>query len=362
MSRIFISYRRADSEGYVGRIYDYLVQHFDKQDIFMDVDNILPGEDFVQVIENAVSGCDAVIVVIGPQWLQIADESGQRRLDQWNDFVRLEIVTALKENKLVIPVLIQQATMPRPDQLPEDLVTLTRRNAIVITHQSFSHDAGKLVKAVQSLFVKQSAHKISSAEVQAKAEKLKTVRDAIVNFTGSSLYQHRNDNRYFPVLGEGNPDARLLFIGEAPGKSEVAQGRPFIGPSGDILNELLASIGLKRDDIYITNILKDRPPENRDPSPLEIEQYAPFLEQEIAIIQPDVIVTLGRFSMEYILRIYDAAEKKQTITQLHGKLIKTQASYGQIHIMPQYHPALALYTASKKEVIKQDFQKLKLFI
>src|SRR5512145_3125697 len=105
MSRIFINYRRQDSEGYVGRLYDHLVQHFEPGDVFMDVDDIAPGADFVQVLEEAVAGCDVCIVVIGPAWSAAADDSGQRRLDQWDDFVRIEIATALKQNKLVIPVL-----------------------------------------------------------------------------------------------------------------------------------------------------------------------------------------------------------------------------------------------------------------
>ena len=106
MTRIFINYRRQDTEGYVGRLYDHLAQHFETQDIFMDVDSIPPGADFVEVLEQAVADCDVLIAMIGPQWVDITDEQGERRLHQWNDFVRIEIASALKHKKVVVPVLV----------------------------------------------------------------------------------------------------------------------------------------------------------------------------------------------------------------------------------------------------------------
>jgi uracil-DNA glycosylase family 4 len=104
------------------------------------------------------------------------------------------------------------------------------------------------------------------------------------------------------VIGEGSHFADIMFVGEAPGKNEAIQGRPFVGASGKFLNELLLGVGIKREDVYITNIVKDRPPENRDPTPEEIEMYGPFLDRQIDIIQPKVIATLGRFSMVYIMK------------------------------------------------------------
>ena len=118
MSRIFINYRRQDSEGYVGRLYDTLAQQFDRADIFMDVDNIKPGADFVSVLEEAVANCDVFLAIIGPIWTSITDDQGKRRLENWNDFVRIELVSALKQGKLVIPVLVGRATMPAPRDLP----------------------------------------------------------------------------------------------------------------------------------------------------------------------------------------------------------------------------------------------------
>ncbi|MBC8170534.1 MAG: toll/interleukin-1 receptor domain-containing protein, partial [Anaerolineae bacterium] len=138
MSRIFINYRRQDSEGYVGRLYDRLMQQFKHEDIFMDVDSIKPGVDFVKTLEDAVTACDIFIAVIGPQWSNITDEAGARRLELWNDFVRIEIASALKQNKYVIPVLVGRAKMPVPDELPDDLKSLARRNAIELSHQRFS--------------------------------------------------------------------------------------------------------------------------------------------------------------------------------------------------------------------------------
>ena len=113
MSRIFINYRRQDSEGYVGRLYDHLARHFEPTDVFMDVDSIPPGADFVTVLEEAVAACDVFIAVIGQHWITISDEAGTRRIDLWNDFVRIEIASALKQGKIVIPVLVERARMPR---------------------------------------------------------------------------------------------------------------------------------------------------------------------------------------------------------------------------------------------------------
>jgi hypothetical protein len=151
MSRIFISYRRADSAMAAGRLYDHLSSHFGENLVFMDIDTIEPGEDFVEVIENAVTASSAVVVVIGPDWLTIMDATGQRRLDNPNDFVRLEIAAALERNIRVIPVLVDGATMPDADNLPEPLVKLTRRNALVVSNERFRYDVGKLIETLDKV-------------------------------------------------------------------------------------------------------------------------------------------------------------------------------------------------------------------
>ena len=191
---------------------------------------------------------------------------------------------------------------------------------------------------------------------------LKQIRDEIVNLSDSPLYEYRTENNYFPVIGQGDHHARIMFIGEAPGKNEAETGRPFCGQSGRVLDDLLSSIQLKREDVYVTNIVKDRPPNNRDPHKGEIELYAPFLERQIAIIQPEVIATLGRFSMEFILKLFDATEKKGKISELHGTLISVETDYGTAQVIPLYHPAVALYNASQKETLMKDFKVLKPFI
>ena len=364
MSRIFINYRRVDTEGYVGRLYDHLVQHFDPQDIFMDVSSIEPGADFVQALEDAVATCDVFIAMIGPTWLTAIDDDGERRIDQWNDFVRIEIASALRQKKLVIPVLVGRAKMPTPPMLPEDLQPLARRNAIELSHQRFVYDVNQLVKTIKGAASLPPVAKprADSAVIREKEAALKAVRDDLVGATTSPLYTFRNENRHFPVLGAGNPDANILFIGESPGKVEAAQGVPFVGPSGEVLDEMLRTIGINREDVFTTNVLLDHPPSSRDPLPEEIAFYTPFVDRIIDIIQPAVIAPLGRFAMTYILKKLDLPEKRGKISQLHGKLIKTQMPYGEIHVVPMYHPAVVLYSASQKDTLRKDFEKLKLFI
>lgn len=195
-----------------------------------------------------------------------------------------------------------------------------------------------------------------------RTEQLRAIRDELVNLTESPLYEYRQRNGYFPVIGQGSHHADIMFIGEAPGKNEAETGRPFCGASGRVLDELLESIDLDRQQVYVTNIVKDRPPNNRDPLKTEIDLYAPFLERQIGIIQPKVIATLGRFSMEFILRRFGAFQANQKISQLHGQVIKVRTAYGRASVAPMYHPAAALYNASQRETLEKDFQVLKQFV
>ena len=195
-----------------------------------------------------------------------------------------------------------------------------------------------------------------------KTEKMRAIRDEIVELTESPLYEYRTSNGYFPVIGEGSHDARIMFIGEAPGENEAKTGRPFCGASGRVLDEMLASIDLDRKSVYVTNIVKDRPPKNRDPQRDEIDLYAPFLDRQIDIIQPDVIATLGRFSMVWILERFGSEKSKQKISQLHGQLIPVTAGFGDVMVIPLFHPAAALYRADQKQTLFDDFQVLKEFV
>jgi DNA polymerase len=196
-------------------------------------------------------------------------------------------------------------------------------------------------------------------ETSPKFEAMKQIRDELLTFTASPLYIERIENGMFPVIGAGSHDAKIMFIGEAPGKNEAKTGRPFCGASGRVLDELLAHVGVKRDDVYITNIVKDRPTNNRDPKPEEIELYAPFLDRQIDIIQPKVIATLGRFSMEYVMRRYGLEAKLDTISTLHGQQFVTKMSYGDVTIVPLYHPAVGIYNRNQLPELKRDFEVLK---
>jgi uracil-DNA glycosylase len=192
-----------------------------------------------------------------------------------------------------------------------------------------------------------------------KKEELEQIAEEVRNLTASPLYEYRTQNNYHMVFGTGDPDADILFIGEAPGEWEAKKGEPFVGASGRMLNELLAGIGLARDKVYITNVVKDRPPENRDPSKAEIELYTPFLLRQIEVIQPKVIATLGRFAMDFIFATFDMPQQGEKISALHGKILTTQTPYGEIAVVPLFHPAVALYNQSQKQTLVDDFQVLK---
>src|SRR3989344_7210606 len=135
-----------------------------------------------------------------------------------------------------------------------------------------------------------------------RTELLRQIKDEVVSLKTSPLYKERVKNKVFPVIGEGSQHAKVMFVGEAPGKNEAATGKPFCGASGKILDEILASVCIDRQDVYITNIVKDRPSLNRDPLPKEIEIYSSFLDRQIEIVKPKIIATLGRFSMDYIMK------------------------------------------------------------
>jgi DNA polymerase len=153
-----------------------------------------------------------------------------------------------------------------------------------------------------------------------------------------------------------------MFIGEAPGAQEAKTGRPFVGSAGHILEELLSSIGVDREDVYITNVVKDRPPNNRDPHVEEIELYTPFLRRQIEIIQPQVIVTLGRFAMDFILDLFDMSEAGAKIGDLHGQVLEAQHDDERLAVVPLYHPAAAFYNRDLESTLKEDIRHLEPFV
>jgi uracil-DNA glycosylase len=194
----------------------------------------------------------------------------------------------------------------------------------------------------------------------------KMLMDEIANevsaLVDSPLYQYRVDNSYLPVVGDGDLDSDIVMIGEAPGLNEAVRGKPFVGRAGNVLDSLLLSASILREDIYITNIVKDRPPANRDPLPFEIELYSVFLDRQIEIIKPKVIATLGRLSMKYIMTRYGLGEFIKPINEIHGRRFVIHFKYGEVLFVPLFHPAVCLYDPRKKQVLVDDMKLLRKMI
>ena len=188
-------------------------------------------------------------------------------------------------------------------------------------------------------------------------QELKKIKDEIISCKKCSLYK----TRIYPVIGEGNHRANIIFIGEAPGLNESKTGRPFCGTSGKILDELLDSVGIKREDIYIANILKDRPPKNRDPQQEEIKVCVSYLKRQIDIIKPKVICPLGRYSMNFLMEEFGLKDSIDSIGKIHGNVFEAKSLFQKIKIIPFYHPAVAAYNPNMKDILKKDFQILKKF-
>ena len=196
-----------------------------------------------------------------------------------------------------------------------------------------------------------------------KTEKLKKIKEEVLKCRKCGLYKERIKNNFFPVIGEGNHNAKIIFCGEAPGLNEAKTGRPFCGQAGAVLDNLLNYINLKREDVYICNVLKCRPPGNRDPKEEEIRACSPYLSSQIDIINPKIICPLGRYSMRFIFEKYNIKENR-TISKIHGKVYQVQVktlkgSASFIKIIPLYHPAVAVYNPNMIEILKKDFEVLK---
>ncbi len=160
-----------------------------------------------------------------------------------------------------------------------------------------------------------------------------------------------------PVVGEGSLSARILFVGEAPGYYEDLKGRPFVGKAGKVLDELLESIGLQRNEVYIANVLKCRPPGNRNPTTEEIMACTPYLDAQLEIIQPEIIATLGNFPLSYIFDKFGLSKDK--ISKIHGKVFTVSTIADIKKIIPLYHPAVATYNPNMKGALIDDFKILK---
>jgi uracil-DNA glycosylase len=188
----------------------------------------------------------------------------------------------------------------------------------------------------------------AATDVVGRAQRLAAFEQAVSACTRCRLAEGRTQ----VVFGSGNPDAELMFVGEAPGFHEDQQGFPFVGQAGKLLEKLLAGIGLQRSDVYIANVLKCRPPGNRDPQPDEIESCEPHLFKQLELIQPRLVATLGNFATKLL------SGKSTGITRVHGQEQWTTLGGSRVLLYPLYHPAAALYTPAMLQVLEQDFRRI----
>ena len=179
-------------------------------------------------------------------------------------------------------------------------------------------------------------------KVKDKADALEKLKAKVLKCKKCDLYKSRTN----VVLGEGSPNAELMFVGEAPGRDEDLQGKPFVGRAGKLLGKIIEAMGLKREDVYIANILKDRPPDNRNPQEDEIKACIPYLKEQIKIIEPKVICALGTFAAQRLLG------EETTISKLRGKFYV----YEGIKLMPTYHPAYLLRNSKEKATVWSDMK------
>lgn len=174
---------------------------------------------------------------------------------------------------------------------------------------------------------------------------------------GSRLAEYRRKHGFKPVIGEGNHDAEIMFIGEAPGEEEAKCGRPFVGKSGKILDVLLREAGIARSEVYITSVVKDRPSGNRKPTKEEIQLYSPYTVKQIEIIKPKVIATLGSVAFEWVYENFGFNSAPLKISQSHGKCFRIRKGL-KAHMISLYHPAVALYDPKMLSILEKDMAKV----
>jgi len=180
---------------------------------------------------------------------------------------------------------------------------------------------------------------------------IEEIEEEVKKCTKCPLYKTRKN----AVPGEGNRNAEIMFIGEAPGKNEDEKGKPFVGKAGQFLDFAMSDIGVKREDVYITNVVKCRPPKNRDPREEEIKACSPYLDEQIASIKPKILCTLGKFATSYILSSYGFGV--ESISRAHGKVYTSPVAM--VKIIPMYHPAATIYNPALKEQFLRDMKVVK---
>jgi uracil-DNA glycosylase family 4 len=220
-------------------------------------------------------------------------------------------------------------------------VAVAMRERMEVLHKSKIHHLPKPKKARSKAAVESIETLLTSPQTP-KLRLLSLQQDTIGDCTRCKLCSGRNK----VVFGVGNPEAELVFVGEAPGADEDMQGEPFVGRAGKLLTKMIEAMGYTREQVYICNVVKCRPPENRDPEPDEVEACEPFLKAQLAIIKPKVIVALGRYACQCLIRT----------TEPMGKIRGKWTSYEGISLMPTFHPAYLLRSPSKKREVWEDLQ------
>ncbi len=183
---------------------------------------------------------------------------------------------------------------------------------------------------------------------------IEKIKDKVLSCRKCELWKTRTN----PVFGEGDINAKIMFVGEAPGYNEDKTGHPFCGKAGKVLDRLLGSVNIKRNEVFISNILKCRPPNNRNPKDEEINACSPFLDKQISVIKPSTICCLGNFAAGYIMKKFGLKNRVQGISRLHGQVFLHNSLFGKLRIIPLYHPAAAVYNPNMLEVLREDFKVL----
>jgi DNA polymerase len=191
-----------------------------------------------------------------------------------------------------------------------------------------------------------------------KKESMKQIFSELEALTNSPLYKYRKENNYKPVLGEGNLNSNVMLVGEAPGKYEAESGRPFCGRAGKVLDEFLKTANVERSDIYITNIVKDRPPNNRRPTKKEVKIYKPLLIREIKIIEPHLVVSLGKTSTQSLFDFFNIERDLSPFAEVEGEIFQQKIEDNPIRIVPLYHPAYAIYRRDMRPHMQEEFEKV----
>lgn len=212
-----------------------------------------------------------------------------------------------------------------------------------MTHHK--RDLAGLIKKVKGYAAAEKEAGMDEVYIPAKSEQLSLIYEEALNCKECGLCKTRKNM----VFGVGNPDADLVFVGEAPGREEDKQGEPFVGEAGELLTRIIEAIGLKRSEVYITNVLRCRPPANRNPLPQEVDTCLPYLARQLEIIKPKVICALGKFAAQSLL------QTQIPITRLRGKF----QSYHNIKVMPTFHPAYLLRNPSDKKLVWEDMKKIR---